>query len=385
MNFLVMFCWKFQWECDLQSVMRVAYTLFALFCLQSLVAAQERSQVSGKLIFERRLPVSALREAPIVLEPTPLLTFSDEDHLAAAYVSRDRTALTTRQEPAYSLRVLMLDNRGQQIAEGAFPTQTTSSRGLFAGGSDKFVVFANGRLGLVSAELKLEKNVTLSNGAQRKVAILPSGDRQTILTVKNEGAATLADLWNANSLEKISSCKLAGTWEIPNSLLNDQGARLLPDTASAVETQEIAVGKVCGQRNVVYSWHGNLEFPAIVTADTIVLAGDYSHFRVIHVGEGVVKEEHFGKHDFVDAEIRRSADGAIFAAAIKKFSGGSSFFDISPHLSNLRIVVFKSQDVSRIAEIRVPHTPKNRFDFALSPKGSRIAILADDYLQVFSL
>ena len=366
-------------------LMCLAYTLVGLCCLPCLLMAQEGSASPGQLMFERRLPASALRERPVVLKPTPLLTFTDESHLAAAYVSRDRTGLTTRQEPAYSLRVLMLDNRGQQIAEGAFPTQTTSTRGLFAGGSGKLLIFANGRLDLVSDEFKSEKNVTLSDGAQRRVTILPSGDRQTILTVKHEGAASLADLWNTESLEKISSCKLAGTWEIPNSLLNDQGARLLPDTASDPETREVAVGKVCGERNVIYSWHGNPEFPAIVTAKTIVLAGDYSHFRIIHVGEGAVKEEHFGKHDFVDAEIRRSADGAIFAVAIKKFSGGSSFFDISPHLSGLRIVVFKSQGLSRIAEIRVPDTPKNRFDFAVSPKGSRIAILTDDYLQVFSL
>lgn len=343
---------------------------------------QDRTTSTGKLIFDRRLPISAFREEPRFLRLTHLLAFSGEHEIAVAYLSHERTGLATREEPAYSLNLVMLGTAGEQTAKAAFATQTSANRGLYVGKSGKFLVFANGRLELLSTALKSEKRVILSEGAKPAITILPSVDRQTILTLNTAPTGTLVDLWDANSLEKISSCTMQGSW--PDSLINDVDAGLVSD-ASSPETHQVAIGRVCGKHRVIYKWTGDPEFPAMISENAILLGGAYSHFQIIREGEGIIKEEHFGKRDLVDSEIRQSADGAFFAVAIKTFRGGSSFFDVSPHLSGLRIVVFSSQGLSKVADIRVPHIPKNRFDFSLSPQGSRIAILTDDYLQVFSL
>ncbi len=46
--------------------------------------------------------------------------------------------------------------------------------------------------------------------------------------------------------------------------------------------------------------------------------------------------------------VEVSADGEIFAIAVKTFAGGNRFLDISSHLKRERVVVYKSGDGKRI-------------------------------------
>jgi hypothetical protein len=118
--------------------------------------------------------------------------------------------------------------------------------------------------------------------------------------------------------------------------------------------------------------------------DGLLVAGGSSRIQFLTAdGTKPVWQDSFDKHnDLVSDHVETSASGEILAIAVKSFSGGNKFLDISPRLRHERIVVYKSTNGSRIKEIRVSPDAASVFGFALSADGKTVATVADGYLEI---
>jgi hypothetical protein len=91
------------------------------------------------------------------------------------------------------------------------------------------------------------------------------------------------------------------------------------------------------------------------------------------------KSESLG-HD----KIAVARSGAVFAASLVQGKGGG-FFDTDVRRTRMGVAVYNSSLKKRVLAVNVAPMPKSDYDFALSPDGSKLAILNDRKVSVYSV
>jgi hypothetical protein len=98
-----------------------------------------------------------------------------------------------------------------------------------------------------------------------------------------------------------------------------------------------------------------------------------------------VLTDHSEKHESFDGgKIAAAQSGAVLAAALAKGKGGG-FFDTDVHQTGARIAVYYLSLKRRVLTVEASPVPTCDYDFALSPDGSKLAILNDDTVSVWCL
>jgi hypothetical protein len=101
-------------------------------------------------------------------------------------------------------------------------------------------------------------------------------------------------------------------------------------------------------------------------------------------GGQVLMSESFDKGERpVSGKVSVTPDGKRVAISLQRIKGG--FFDTERHLAALRVAVYDLFSKRRILTVDVAPLPKNDYDFALSPDGSKLAILNDRKVLVYSV
>jgi hypothetical protein len=85
-----------------------------------------------------------------------------------------------------------------------------------------------------------------------------------------------------------------------------------------------------------------------------------------------------------DDKIAVSQGGAVLAASLAQGKGGG-FFDTDVHRTRMGVAVYNSSLKKRVLRVNVAPMPKNDYDFSLSPDGSKLAILNDRKVSVYSV
>jgi len=73
------------------------------------------------------------------------------------------------------------------------------------------------------------------------------------------------------------------------------------------------------------------------------------------------------------------------AVLVKTLGGGSRILDMDGHIGAARIVVYRSSDGKRLAEIPIVPLPVSAFDFAVSGDGTRLGVFSDGKLRLLSI
>jgi hypothetical protein len=85
-----------------------------------------------------------------------------------------------------------------------------------------------------------------------------------------------------------------------------------------------------------------------------------------------------------DDKIAVAQGGAVLAASLTQGKGGG-FFDTDVRRTRMGVAVYNSSLKKRVLTVNVAPMPKNDYDFALSPDGSKLAILNDRKVSVYSV
>ncbi len=99
----------------------------------------------------------------------------------------------------------------------------------------------------------------------------------------------------------------------------------------------------------------------------------------------VLMTDHPEKHETLgEDKIAVARGGAVLAASLVQGKGGG-FFDTDVRRTRMGVAVYNSSLKKRVVTVNVDPLPKKHYDFALSPDGSKLAILNDRKVLVYSV
>jgi hypothetical protein len=312
------------------------------------------------------------------------ITFLDNDRIA---VSEEKPTGTLTQRDslagpsAFVLTMQVLNaSSGATMLSVTWPTRRSeSSVQAVAGG---LLIRTGPVLRFYNSELKQVSEIPLEENGADKWTVIVSSSRQNI--VLRHYNATL------NQFVLIDGT----TWEVKKRW-DDQSAWRpvqLPYSAS----DEALARADSNQQNILYSrfgsekWYplkrssraGCLTFPVWINRTSLVNAD--CELSLISIDGDVLMRVRPPKHWSFDGKITISPNGRY--VAVKQDTGkGGGFWDTDVHWTATRVVVY---DLSVKAEsfcADVVPLPRDSYDFALSADGSRLAILDDRTVSVWSI
>jgi hypothetical protein len=317
-----------------------------------------------------------------------LLVFGRDGRLGFGLENRERaTTLVTREDPASSLQIVVLNGSdGKKIAETSVPIALRDTVGMYVGRSGNFVVRSNGQLRLFGPDLVLITSNQVATSHRISWNLFNSQDGSSLLisAENGEGDQNLT-LLDGDNLRPLYSCSLKTGLQAPTTILGYSGASLLPDSNSVLRVRRLALQEICKSQRIIYEWNGDAAYPTLLNKDRLVLTGPTREILLLSTEGQVVSRELLARSTTSDQHVASNLNGKMFAIAAKTFRGGSSLFDISAHLTQLKIIVFDSQNGKKLCEIPILPAAINSFDFALSSDGTLLAVRTDEILQVFRL
>lgn len=105
---------------------------------------------------------------------------------------------------------------------------------------------------------------------------------------------------------------------------------------------------------------------------------------LLSTGGATLMEDHPEKDESEGEKIEVARDGRVIAASLVRRKGGG-FFDTDVRRIGDRVAVYDLSLKKRILTVDVDPLPKNDYDFTLSPDGSKLAILNDRNVSVYSV
>jgi hypothetical protein len=101
-------------------------------------------------------------------------------------------------------------------------------------------------------------------------------------------------------------------------------------------------------------------------------------------GGQVLMKEFFDKGEHpVPGKLAVTQDGRFVAISLQRIKGG--FLDTERHTAAMHVTVYDLSLKKRALTVDIAPLPKNDYDFALSPDGSKLAILNDRKVSVCSV
>jgi hypothetical protein len=293
---------------------------------------------------------------------------------AVGFVTHDREGLSTRQLPAFTLHISVFSRTGTVIRRWEVPTADWRDNELLYGTASQLLVRTGEMLHLFDSQARelSHREIPQTFDGHLQLWTLWNTPNHMRFVMFGTGYRSLQIL-DAKSLGGIENCEIRdGT---PISISNNKVMVFERQVPGDSLLRQVLVTLPCRASGYSYAWHGDPESAGLLNDETILLAGGGKQLKVIKDGTEQWSAT-LGRNETVDEHIARDAIGANFAIAVREWAGGSSFFDKSPKLKGIRIEVRSASDGSLKKAVSVP-SPRDRFDFMLSPDGTSLAILCD--------
>ncbi len=313
--------------------------------------------------------------------PPHLLSFVKEEMLIVGFVTREGASLATREKPAMRLHELVVNTRGDILDQRTFPTTDWYVNGIFAVVGQKVAI----RTGTVFKLYSPETSIV----AEREIP-----DLKTRIFVSPDHKRLVLDYKFPDPIEVLDAETLTPERPCPypervflDSISNNSVSVRFPSPPGYPTLAHVEVHQICGPKRFGLEWDSNTgpQHPhgsVLLDDEHFVFASGPPWIEFFDRTVMKWRDSFDRKHDGIYQHVAVDKTGDRFAILVQRYVGGSNFFDIDGRLKSSKIVVYRSSDGSRLAEIPVQRIGQYDFEFTLSPEGTTLAILSDGDLII---
>lgn len=293
-----------------------------------------------------------------------------------------------------TFRVLTIDSASGAVKRKLdFATQSKEWVGLNVSASDDLVVTANNKVQLVGED-----------GSPKATFDIPMPKGNHLLFVRQSASGktlliTLLDL-NAYYFLREDTLSLITHCYVPPERNRDEPGTFSDNIQLRfVGTQvpgspyEMVKAPLCGEGQDLWSLGTSIVHPHLLNDSTVLELktatsdADKPVFEVLKINGELVWKRELPKHFAAPTllPICTTRDWHRFAVTVMELRGGSRTFDISPRAVSMGVWIYDARTGKQIGSIKYPTL--GRYEFALSPDGSKLAILSNNggTMQLWSL
>ncbi len=152
--------------------------------------------------------------------------------------------------------------------------------------------------------------------------------------------------------------------------------------------EQVVIAKF-GSRNGDAVWHHRNEgcydsgVFALLTSTAFIYA--CKEFSFVSDGKLEMKQRFDSGETPVNAKVALTENGRFVAISLARIDVRSEDDELVDHLSRLRVIVYDLALKQRAQELEISPVPKQFYDFAISPDGSKLAILNDRTVSVYQI
>jgi hypothetical protein len=310
------------------------------------------------------------------------ITFLDKERLIVHEVVLDPSHLSSRQSSdssQFRLRVSVLDvasgkstaaiDLGTRVHESSI--QNTSGGALVRSGET---------LRLFSRDFVQEKELTLPHSEDTYTVTVSASGKNILINRHDE---------HSSHFEVLDG----GTLQVRQEWIETPPLRRLYSSsddsiaAADLNQEHILLSEFGSERWRVIGGKAKLAcigLPTFVTDSALVNA--CKEFSYISSDGSLIFQDSFSKGEALVRKIAVSQDGETVAVSLDR-SKGSDFWDTGKGIKLLatHVLVYDLPLKKRSFTVEVNPPPKSDYDFALSPDGSRLAILSDRRVTMCSV
>lgn len=310
------------------------------------------------------------------------LEFMDDQHLIVHEVDLDSKQLSSRENPlvssSFQLRLSVFEAAsGVQKAVGKWGTRPHQA-GVYRT-SGGILVRTASTLTQVSEDLKELRKLSFP---------ISNVSSLSLLSVSPSGNSILVNHYNqvSSNFEVLegTTLSLAISWNEQRPL-----RRLYTISDKAIVAADF------NQQNILSTEFGAKKWATVAGKEKLGCVGlptfiDDRHLvnackrlSVIDLDGNVVYEDRLAKEQVFGNKVAASVKGRWIAVAVKQISG-SDFWDTgNVRITGMQVFVYDLVARQRVLELAVQPVPQSDFDFALSPDGSKLALLNDSIVSVY--
>ena len=310
------------------------------------------------------------------------VTFLDNGRLVVREVVLDTANLSSRQNPASSpfrLRASVFDiGLGKSTASADWGTRPhESSIWPTTGG---LLIRSGEVLRLYSSDFTQLKELTLPLSHDiYTVTVSPGG--KTILINRHDQHLSSFEVLDGATLEARQQ------WSEPPPL-----RRLYSSSDTSIAAADFNQEHILFSRFASRTWRNINGKPTLTCVGLPTLVTDASlvnackQFSYMSTDGALVFEDTFSKGEALARHVAVARDGSTVAVTLDR-TKGSDFWDTGHGIKLVAtyILVYDLSVRKRALTVEVDPLPSNNYDFALSPDGSRLAILNDQRVTVCSV
>jgi hypothetical protein len=318
----------------------------------------------------------------------PGVAFLDEHHLVVHAVNFDAAELSSRKSADISspfrLWVSIMDvSSGRKESAKEWRTRFRDSSVQVTSGG--FAIRTGDVLRFLSKDFAEIKQFPLPNSAHQGWEIRVSTSGKTLLL--NHYFLNREERLNFSHFEVLDAgtLKTRVAWDETPSIIDKY----------AITNSMIAVSRYGGgHRSVVAKEFGSAMWSplfeqsngscnpesGIFVTDTLLVCG-YEDFVLSTIKGEILFTEHFKDGRMKRGKVAPAQDGQHVAVMIENFR---DFWDTRGRISSLRAAVYDLSAKKSVMTVSVS-PPKYYYDVALSPDGSKLAILSDGTVSVYSV
>lgn len=329
--------------------------------------------VSERNATERKSPFSRQTQSAGI-------SFLDDERLVVHQIE-STLVLSSRQDEeqsAFRLYVSVYDARsGKSVASRDWGTRLHGSALYVVSGG--FLMKSGSLLRLMSNEFEQVRQVELgpeSEGRTWDVAVSATG--RTILTTRSDKTSSSFKTFSADSLEANTK------WSEPAPF---HALYSISDTAIVAADRKqrhiITSSFGTGTWNLVDREFGCVGIP-VATADLLV-NGACNRLSVLSLDGNVLMEDQTEKGVSVEQEVVLSRNGKFIAVSLARGRRSGHWLDPDVSRSTTRVAVYDLSARKRIFVVDVAPMPGAGYEYALSPTGSKLAVLSNGSVSVYSV
>jgi len=330
------------------------------------------------------------------LRPNPLC-FADSNALIATFITReDVNTLARRDQPgdALPLRLhgIFLGAEAGKVQSTKEWSITRPRGGIIAVGGGKFAVLTPSMIALYSPSLEVVKDFKLSSEQQSHLWNFHSSPTGKVILLEYHYPEAKYQWLDTDTLQPQSA-----SWSesLPVlSISDDKEITSFRDTyvrSKAINIYEALVQPrdrperaVC--RVIVGHGDDSCGEPEILSNELLALWSPHEFCVVPKTGGNALLKASFRDDEWLGSLLYSSADGKRFAVTVSAHKSGSAFFDVDYHSVLKRIEIYDLPNPHPVYTLDAKQQKiRDVSGVALSPDGTRMAILANGVVEVYQL